>query len=301
MLLKGYLFIIISAICSGILPIFLKMGYKLNLTLDTMLGMRFFLAAVFLVAWLGMNGRVKFSNFKNRLPGLALQGVLYFGFSVCYMASAKYLPAALVSILFYLFPTIVVLIMTVFYREAMSAKRFIAMVFTFSGCLMVIDIFNQQAEFNWWGIALGLGSALCFAIYNVWGQKLTRQSDPVVVTSFVMLVCSLCVMVTSTPVDLLNGQLTLNQWLIGLAMAIISSVISALCYLKGLSALGASRASILSTLEPAFTIFIAWLFLGERLSLVQMMGGISIIWGIIILQTEKVKVCKDSKTRTVSI
>lgn len=287
MQLKGYLYIIISAVCSGLLPVFVKLGYQQGINLDTLLAMRFFIAAGILVGVVLVTGKIRYKVIKQRLPILGMQGLFYFGCAVCYMASASYLPAAIVSILFYLFPTIVIIIMTVFYRETLSPKRLISVVLTIIGCLLVIEIYKQNMNLDWWGIILGLGSAVCFALYSVRGSSLTQEFEPVIVTTCVMVVCSLSVMLTTESIGILSGELTLIQWLIGLGLSIVSTVIAAHCYLKGLSVLGASKSAIVSTIEPAFTIVTAWFFLGEKMTLAQLMGGVCIILGIIILKTEK--------------
>jgi len=81
----------------------------------------------------------------------------------------------------------------------------------------------------------------------------------------------------------------LALWIVGFGTAILCTVIPLFCYQKGLSLLGASRASILSTMEPAITIVLAGLILGETLTSSQLLGGLLIICGVLLLKLDKLE------------
>ena len=50
-----------------------------------------------------------------------------------------------------------------------------------------------------------------------------------------------------------------------------------LCFLYGISYIGASKAALISTLEPVSTIFTSAIILSERLSLIQIFGALMVI------------------------
>jgi drug/metabolite transporter (DMT)-like permease len=55
----------------------------------------------------------------------------------------------------------------------------------------------------------------------------------------------------------------------------------------GISLIRSTRASVTATLEPITAAFIAWIFLGEYLGLLQMLGGALVIASITILQLKR--------------
>ena len=55
-------------------------------------------------------------------------------------------------------------------------------------------------------------------------------------------------------------------------------------YTISLTYLPASVANIIATLEPVITTFLAFLFLGERVTQPQWLGGILIISGVVLLR-----------------
>ncbi|MCG6946841.1 MAG: DMT family transporter, partial [Deltaproteobacteria bacterium] len=57
-------------------------------------------------------------------------------------------------------------------------------------------------------------------------------------------------------------------------------------YFVGINHIRSTRASITATLEPISAGFIAYLFLGEILEPLQMLGGVLVITAIVLLQLQ---------------
>jgi drug/metabolite transporter (DMT)-like permease len=86
----------------------------------------------------------------------------------------------------------------------------------------------------------------------------------------------------------LPGQIPDTSTLLSLLfLAMISVLIPNLLFAAGLRHLVPTRAIITSTLEPVVAITTAALFIGERLSLIQLLGAALVIVAIIILQIQK--------------
>ena len=76
---------------------------------------------------------------------------------------------------------------------------------------------------------------------------------------------------------------TPTGWVAVLAIALLCTVVAITAFFAGLSRLGAPDASTLPTLEPLATIVLAAVFLGERISFTQMLGGAIILAAVIVL------------------
>ena len=286
-MLNGYYFILLAAMGYATLPILNKVGYQLNMTMDILLTLRFFIATIILFVIMIVTRKHNLTLVKGQLPRLIVQGLLFFGCAYCYTSAVKYLAASITSILLYAYPAMVVMIMTLFFHEKIDIRKITALILSFLGCLMVINIFNDHFQFNWIGIAFGLGAALLYALYNINGQYLTAKLEPMAISAFVMLVCSIATAIVYPPTNLVISNLGVSSWLVGLGTAVLCSVIPTIFYLKGISVLGASRSAIVSTIEPAFTILLAGVILGEILTITQLFGGLLIIAGVLILQIKK--------------
>jgi len=67
-------------------------------------------------------------------------------------------------------------------------------------------------------------------------------------------------------------------------MKTCSTLWSCIYFFAGISRIGAANASIISTAEPAITVLLSGLVLGEELTILQGIGGLLIIASILILQ-----------------
>nr|WP_315988623.1 DMT family transporter [Desulforamulus aquiferis] len=224
---------------------------------------------------------------KGQFTRLIVQGLLFFGCAYCYTSAIKYLAASMASIMLYAYPTIVVIITTFFLKEKIDLRKITALVLSFIGCLMVVNIVNDQLQLSWQGVMYGLGAALVYALYIINGQYLTSRLEPITISIYVMVVCSIATALVYPPMGLITSSLDLSAWLVGLGTAVLCSVIPAVFYLRGIAILGASKSAIVSTIEPAITIMLAFLILGERLTVLQLFGAFFIISGVIILQARK--------------
>ena len=75
-----------------------------------------------------------------------------------------------------------------------------------------------------------------------------------------------------------------ETWLRLLGLAIFSTVIPIFAFYAGMQKLGAARAAILSTIEPVFTLVLAFFLLNERIEAIQLIGGALILASVILLQ-----------------
>jgi drug/metabolite transporter (DMT)-like permease len=88
-----------------------------------------------------------------------------------------------------------------------------------------------------------------------------------------------------------TGELTLaiaaRGWLAILAMAVVSTVLAFLLFLRGLAVLGPVRTGIVSTVEPFWAALLAALVLGQGLSLRTLLGGAMIAAAVLLLQLRR--------------
>jgi drug/metabolite transporter (DMT)-like permease len=66
-------------------------------------------------------------------------------------------------------------------------------------------------------------------------------------------------------------------WLALLGVALIGTVVAVTAFFAALALLGPSDTAIASTVEPVVSVGLAALVLGERLSPVQLLGGLAVL------------------------
>ena len=65
---------------------------------------------------------------------------------------------------------------------------------------------------------------------------------------------------------------------------LVSTVVAVSAFFAGLRRVGPSEAAILSTFEPPVTVALAFLALGERLTVAQLFGGAMVLAAVVLLQ-----------------
>ena len=67
-------------------------------------------------------------------------------------------------------------------------------------------------------------------------------------------------------------------------IASVSTVLPIVLFMAGLARVGPSTASIASTIEPPFTVALAWIVFGETLGPLQLVGGALVLSAVVLLQ-----------------
>ena len=277
----GVALVIGSAVCFGTLGVFGKLAYRLGLTTPQLLSYRFALAAVLL--WLAAVVIRQPIPPRRSLLGLAIMGGAgYVGQSGSYFSALHFIPASTNALLLYTFPVVVTLLAALLFREALTWVKLAACALAFFGTLLVVEAQLHAAPPI--GIVLGLGSAAFYSGYILYGSRLLPGLPPVSATATIMTAAAL-VWGTYAAV---TGQLAVvwtapRAALIG-SFALLGTTIPVLTFILGLRLVGPSRAAILSTFEPASTVLLAVLILGELASPLQYLGGALIIASVLLLE-----------------
>jgi drug/metabolite transporter (DMT)-like permease len=272
--------IALSAAFFGSLAIYGKFADRVGIPLTELLAVRFGVAAVIL--WGLALVRRERLWWGRRTAGLAVMGLLYVGQAATYFASLKTIPAAVTSILLYLYPVVVMLLAAAFLSEPLGRRRVFALVVAIAGVLAVVDPFSTQGSIDSTGVLLGLATAAIYATYILAGRALLRDVPAVVATAVIATTAGVVFTVAGAAGGQLHRLDGAGYALAG-SMAIVATAIPATLFLAGLARVGATRAAIISTLEPATTVVLAALLLGEGLGPVRLLGGAVVLTAAVIV------------------
>lgn len=260
------------------MAIFGKVAYAQGIPLDSLLFLRFAIAGAVMAGWMLIT-RQAWPRGRS-LAGLALMGgVGYVGQSWCYFSALSHASAGLTALLLYLFPVIVTVLHAVLARRMLRPLRAAAVLVALAGTTLTI---GGNVEGQALGVAFGIAAALIYALYIIVGERVTAGIGAIPAATVIMLASA----VSSALIVLGRGfaaPVTPTGWVAVLAIALVCTVVAITAFFAGLSRLGAPDASTLSTLEPLATIVLAAVFLGERISFTQMLGGTIILAAAIVL------------------
>jgi drug/metabolite transporter (DMT)-like permease len=164
--------------------------------------------------------------------------------------------------------------------EKMSGKRISALLLGLSG-IIILTMKADNSLDTPLGIAAGLVGMTGFGLYTVLSKKLIHRHG-----SLVVLVFS-CLPALFLYIPFLyftgSGFIPLSTaWPHIIGAGIIGTGLGYLTFMKALEILSAGRASYLFFFKPPVAIFLAFLFLGEKISTSAVVGMLLIMTGIII-------------------
>jgi len=277
----GVALVIGSAVCFGTLGVFGKLAYRLGLTTPQLLSYRFALAAVLL--WLAAGVTQQGLPPRRSLIGLAIMGgVGYVGQSAAYFSALHFIPVSTTALLLYTFPVAVTLLATLLFHEPLGWAKIGAVVLAFIGTMLVVQAQLKSAPLI--GIILGLTSAAVYSGYILYGSRLLPGIPPVSATATIATAAA----IVWSGFAAGTGQLAVNWTPSRLAVlagfVVIGTTIPVLTFILGLRLVGPSRAAILSTFEPASSVLLAVLILGEGANPIQYLGGAFILASVVLLE-----------------
>ncbi|MBP2638739.1 MAG: carboxylate/amino acid/amine transporter [Firmicutes bacterium] len=278
----GTLTIVASAAGFATLAILIKFAYAAGANAITILSARFLIAALFLGLLLKKRGISLYVGKKIGLQLFLLGALGYGNMALLFASSLNYLPASLTAMLLYAYPTLVTLMSFVLGNERFSFKKGSALFISFVGLILVLGV--SYNEIHPVGVFLGLGSAFIYACYIIIGNRLLKDVTPLVTTIYVCASAAIFFILIGLVTGDLLFNLPLQGWLAMLAIAVFPTIIGILGFFSGSAHIGATNASIISTVEPLITVILAAILLNESITLAQALGGVLIITGIVILQ-----------------
>jgi drug/metabolite transporter (DMT)-like permease len=285
----GYLLVIAAAAVFGASSVVIKYTYLTGLSPVPVLIMQNIIALFLAWGWVKASGKSAKVP-AAMLPWLLAQGAIG-GFltSVLFFTALDALGAALATLLLFTYPAFVALYNVVFRKHKMTLVQQVALPLALLGLVFSVDVFGLAASPLAGGaILLALGAAVTNAFLSINGEKLVASFDVAVVMAWSLTFSTAMLLLIYQPTWLLHLSLSWCQALL-VAAGAVSFLAPLVLYLAGIKRVGAGVASIISTAEIPFTLLLAWLFLGERLDWLQLVGGFLITISVLILYRYRIE------------
>jgi drug/metabolite transporter (DMT)-like permease len=278
---------VVSALCFGSLAVLASAAYDRGAEPLQLLVWRFGLATMLLALFLAVRSPSSLKATRGDLARYAvLSGAGYGAASLCFFFALQYADASVVAILLYTYPAMVVLVERFLTGVPLTRSRMAAVAVTFLGCVLVVDPFSAAGGVAALGIVLGLGAAAGYASFSVlshrWLKGRTRGGLMVYMFAFTALIALAAALLTGSSVRV--DAWTTEIWVLLAAIVLLPTFLAILLYFAALRSLGAAQAALISTTEPVFTIALAAMVLGERLSPIQWAGAALVIAGVAIAE-----------------
>jgi drug/metabolite transporter (DMT)-like permease len=198
--------------------------------------------------------------------------------------------ASIERVLLFSYPAIVVLIGSALRRRAPETRVVAAMVITYVGIFFAMGgIDFAELRQNLFGASLVLVAALTTAIYFLIGERYTHELGSTRFAAIGMSASAVMLALHFIAFRSFDEFRTLQayDWMLLFILGTLCMFIPGLLQAEGMRRVGAQRAAIGSTIGPPTTIFLAAIFLGERLNGWQLLGSAMIVGSILVLNWPK--------------
>lgn len=282
---KGIIFTALSALLYGSIGIFGMRLLDKGLSVSDMLFWRFLCSCLLLIPMVFIFSRsiFKLKN-KKSLVILFLVGGIFQGLStVFYFESSKFIGTGLAMVLFFTYPIFVTALALFIKKIPIQRNIFLALLLIIIGCTLISNIY-ATSNFDFRGLLLALLSGFAYGFYVFFSKELSKNISPLLSTLCVCLgtISALALYIFITP-PALNWPQTQETWLLIWLFALIGTVLPVLFLLVGMNYLSATKASIISVLEPVAVLVVGALLLDEPLAPIQIIGAFIILASTILI------------------
>jgi drug/metabolite transporter (DMT)-like permease len=235
---------------------------------------------------------------RRNLGSIGLFGLLAVaGAQVGFFNAVRYLPIGVALLLEYLGIILVVFWMWARHGQRPRRLTLAGSAAAMLGLFFVLDL-TGSGSIDPVGVLWGLGAAVGLATYFVLSARIDEQLPSVAMASSGMAVGAVMLLalgaVGALPMKAHFGEVVFAgqtvSWLVPIVgLSLVAAVIS---YVSGIGAariLGAKLSSFVGLTEVLFAVLFAWLFLSELPVPVQLLGGLLIIGGVVLVRVDELR------------
>lgn len=217
---------------------------------------------------------------------------------VTYAIAVQLLPVGIALLLEYLAVLVVAVIAFVFFKEKVRPRLWVAIGCVLAGLVVVAQIWSSTLDPL--GVIMALAAAATLSIYFLVGERQVSATSPLTVAfwtsgfaavfwAFFSGWWEVRPAVLAHPVSL-TGNLegvVLPLWVVLAWLVVMGSFLPFLLSFAAIGRLRATAAGVVASSEVIFAFAVAWIWLGEQLSVVQLLGAAVVLTGIVLAQTAR--------------
>ncbi|MCW4053522.1 MAG: EamA family transporter [Candidatus Bathyarchaeota archaeon] len=218
---------------------------------------------------------------------LALTGVTFF-FTIQYTGIKMAGPSIAAIFVCLLSPIFISVLSARIFKEHLMKKQIFGIGLAVAGAFIVITggTLSLPGDSQFFlGSLLLLSTPVLWAAYSLLGKKIMEKYNPFLVVAYVTVLGGLCLIPFSLAENSLHQLITMSLygWLAILFLSITCSLLGYYIWFYVLKRVRAAVTSSFLFAEPLVTVLFAVMFVGEKLSLSILAGGVPIFIGVYLV------------------
>lgn len=228
---------------------------------------------------------------------MAAYGFVLAVFNSMWTFSVQYNGAAVATVLAFSSPAMTAVLSRIVFKEKFSRIKIVSILLSIGGVVFVSGAYDLSAwNLNPLGIIFGLLTGLLFAVYNLQGKSASDKaidswtallysfSWAMVFLLFFNLGNDLFITGKAPFADMMWLGDSIAGWGILFFLGVAPTLGGFGLYTLSIRYLSPTTANLIATLEPAFTAIWAYFLLSEILTGIQLLGGLLVLTGVILLR-----------------
>lgn len=274
---RGIVVASVAAVVFGTFAVLAKLAYRDGAELLPLLATRFTIAGTLLGLYHVATRRKLWPGRRHAVRLLLLGGGAYAGEAALFFMATERAPAAVVSLVFFTYPTWTALLAFATRMERYSHRTAAALVLGSAGIAVIFSIRLESLA----GPLFALGAAMSLAVYLLLGQIVAASLTPSVAATWIAAGAAVsfatATLLTGTPLaaDAVDEAAVLGA---------VTAIAFVLLY-WAISLIGSTRVTIASTLEPVSTVVMSALLLSEPVTARVLVGAVLVVAALPVLAT----------------
>ncbi|WP_054846761.1 DMT family transporter [Sulfuracidifex tepidarius] len=259
---KGVPDLLTASFIWGTIGIVTEIGYDYGANSFASVLIRSVVASVFSLSAVGR---------KSLVPSREnlIMGAISTAFYEVYVFTIEVIGAPLSAVFLYTAPLFVVVLSKVVTQDAITFSKVVASVMVFLGVYLI-----YLSDVTTLDLALGVASGLTYALLIVFSRfmQMKGMSDMEIISSQSVWGLPMTMVISF----LLSPDVSVSStyWIY---LGVVATVIAYIFFYRGMRRTDSIIASIVTSMEPVFTVVLSWLILKETLTLLQLAGFAVII------------------------
>lgn len=279
----GHITAILSAILFGLAGIFVKFITELDIDSIDLIILQYILIVLIsfiIIALLNINLlKITKIQFYHLLILGAIGDSLM---TVFYYKSFYYLPVGVATVLLYTSPIFVFIYSVIFQKIKFTIENFFMLITVFAGCIMALGILSF--EYSGLGILYGVLASAAFAFMNIYSSKKLVDINAASMTFYSMLFSLIPLCIYRFPTKELIVNIPVRGYIYIAILAFICASLPLALFYYSIKKIGSLNTSIIGNLEIPTAIIAGFLILKEKISMLQLLGIIIVVFGVYKLE-----------------
>ncbi len=283
---KGYIFVVLSAMLYGMYPIASKFAYSGGATPVDLLLLKG--TAIFPLALLGFFNKKTDMRIAKPERGKTLRDIAILAVScavltpLLLLSSYALIPAGTATVIHYSYCVITLVMCVIIYRDRLDPIKLVCVIMCISGVFL---LYSPKIAGNLSGMLLALASAFTFAFYTVYLDKSGLHSmEPVKLQFYILTVSIPLSLIYAAATRSFSFKMSAPAWGAALAYYMLGATFASLFFQMGVHRIGSQRSAILSTIEPLTSVVFGVTLFNEQLTW-RSAAGMAVILAAAVLIT----------------